>query len=357
MSRRRTRPLALLASLALAPVLLTGCGGGASGNSSDAKSGNTVVVYTADGLNDGDDSYYHTVFGDFTKETGIKVEVVEAGSGEVVQRVKQESSNTKADLLVTLPPFIQKADQEKLLKDYSPKGSDKVPAELKDADGAYTAVIENYFGFIRNTKEVKEAPSDWEDLLDASYKGRLQYSTPGVAGDGTALMLLAREALGAHESSDYFTKLQKNNVGPSSSTGQLAAQVNKGDLKIANGDVQMNYAQQASMPNLGIFFLNGKDGKPTTLSLPYYAGLVKNAPHEANAEKLLDYLLTADAQKKATTVAGGYPARSDVEATGKKAQDLAKIMDGVKVIAPDWNKISGDLDDYVDEWNKATGSL
>lgn len=52
---------------------------------------------------------------------------------------------------------------------------------------------------------------------------------------------------------DYLGKLQANNVGPSASTGKLTALVNKGELYVANGDLQMNLSQMARNPNVQIF--------------------------------------------------------------------------------------------------------
>ncbi|MCT9820497.1 2-aminoethylphosphonate ABC transporter substrate-binding protein [Microbacterium sp. W1N] len=352
------RTAGTLGVLAVAALVTAGCAPTASdATEPSGASSSTVTVYTADGLNDGDESYYQQVFAAFTAETGIEVQVVEGGSGEVLQRVAQEKSNTQADILVTLPPFIQSADEDGLLVDYVPEGSQTVPADAKDADGAYTALLSNYIGFIRNTAELDEAPRTWDDLLDPAYQGLLQYSTPGIAGDGTAMLMLAREVLGDQESTEYFEKLQVNNVGPSDSTGQLAAKVDKGELLIANGDVQMNYAQSRAMPNLGIFFLEGTDGTPTTLSVPYYAGLVAGAPHEDAAKKLLDYLYTPEAQELATTAGGGFPARDDITPTGEAADALAEIMSGVTVLYPDWMDISENLDEYVQSWNTATGTL
>ena len=61
-----------------------------------------VTVYSADGLHDGKGSWYETEFAEFTKETGIKVQYVEGGSGGVVERLTKEKSNPQADVLVTL---------------------------------------------------------------------------------------------------------------------------------------------------------------------------------------------------------------------------------------------------------------
>ncbi|MCP9210227.1 2-aminoethylphosphonate ABC transporter substrate-binding protein [Streptomyces cucumeris] len=350
---RALKPITAVGGVLVLAVSLTACGGAAA--DPNAK---VVTVYSADGLKgEGGDGWYDRVFKDFEKQTGIKVKYVEGGSGEIVQRAVREKSNAQADVLVTLPPFIQQADAKGLLGSYAPKGSDKVAASGRSADGTWTAVVNNYAGFVYNKKELKTAPTTWEQLLDGSFRDKVQYSTPGVAGDGTAVLIKAIHDFGGEDAAlDYLKKLQANNVGPSSSTSKLAPKVDKGEIHVANGDVQMNYAQSRSMPNLGIWFPAKRGGKPTTFPLPYAAGLVKNAPHEGNAKKLLDHLLGAAAQRQVSEIGGGFPARTDIEATDANARALAEIMKGVQVFHPDWKDIDENLDAYIDGWKSATGS-
>ncbi|MYW66025.1 2-aminoethylphosphonate ABC transporter substrate-binding protein [Streptomyces sp. SID8379] len=353
MRRNTLTPIAALAGSLVLAGSLTGCGTGNA--ASDEKA---VTVYSADGLKgENGDGWYDQVFKDFTKKTGIKVKYVEGGSGEMVQRAVREKSNTQADVIVTLPPFIQQADGKGLLAKYRPEGSDQVHGADKAADGTWTSVVNNYFGFIYNKKELKTPPTTWEQLLDGSYKNKLQYSTPGVAGDGTAVVVKAVHDFGGKQQAmDYLKKLQANNVGPSASTGKLAPKVDKGELLVANGDVQMNYAQSKTMPNLGIWFPRTSGGKPTSFALPYAAGLVKNAPHTANGKKLLDFMLATKQQQEVSSVGGGFSARQDVKATDENAIALAKVMDGVEIFEPDWNDIDKNLQTYVDDWKSATGS-
>lgn len=203
-----------------------------------------VTIYSADGLHDGNPSWLGNQFEAFTKATGIKIQYVEAGSSGVVDRISKEKSNTQADVLVTLPPFMQKAAADGLLEAYTPAGADKIEARDKDADGRYYAMVNNYPNFIYNAEVLKAAPATYDDLLDPKFKQKIQYSTPGQAGDGTALMLQTFHAFGSKEKGlDYLKKLQANNLGPSASTGKLTALVNKGELYVANGDMQMNLSQ------------------------------------------------------------------------------------------------------------------
>lgn len=302
---RNTLRLAIALSLLAAPAL-SACGTGSA--ASDEK---VVTVYSADGLKGEDgDGWYDRIFEDFEKQTGIKVEYVEGGSGEMVQRAAREKRNPQADVIVTLPPFIQQADGKGLLQKYAPKGSDQVSGADKGADATWTSVVNNYFGFVYNKKELKQAPTTWDELLEGTYKNKLQYSTPGVAGDGTAVLIKAMHDFGGQKPAlDYLGRLQSNNVGPSASTGKLAPKVDKGELLVANGDVQMNFAQSKTMPNLGIWFPAKDGGRPTTFALPYAAGLVTDAPHTENGQKLLDFMLSQDAQRQVSEIGGGFSAR------------------------------------------------
>jgi 2-aminoethylphosphonate transport system substrate-binding protein len=353
MRKNHLKPIAAVTGCLALAATLSACGG--SSAASDEK---VVTVYSADGLKgENGDGWYDKVFKDFEKKTGIKVKYVEGGSGEMVQRAVREKSNTQADVLVTLPPFIQQADGKGLLAAYAPAGSDQVDGADKASDSKWTSVVNNYFGFIYNKKELKSAPTTWEELFDGKFKDKIQYSTPGVAGDGTAVLIKAMHDFGGKEPAmAYLKKLQANNVGPSASTGKLAPKVDKGELLAANGDVQMNYAQSKDMPNLGIWFPAKQGGKPTTFALPYAAGLVNKAPHSANGKKLLDFMLSEQAQKDVSEVGGGFSARKDVKGTDANAIELAKLMDGVEVFEPDWSDIDTNLDTYVEAWKSATGS-
>ena len=316
-----------------------------------------VTVYSADGLHDGATSWYQSQFAAFTKETGIKVQYVEAGSGAVVERVSKEKTNPQADVLVTLPPFIMKAASDGLLQPYTPAGADQIDASGKDVAGLYVALCNNYMNFIYNASALKQVPQTFADLLDPKFKGKIQYSTPGQAGDGTAVMVEVFHAYGSKEKGfEYLKALQANNVGPSASTGKLTALVNKGELFVANGDLQMNVDQIRTNPNVKVFWPAGPDGKRSTFALPYYVGLVKGAPNATAGKKLIDFMLTKEAQSSLPAMAYGIPVRKDVSATDSNSKMLKDMLKDMIVWAPDWNQVFKDLQGDVAKWHEATGS-
>ncbi len=342
-------PLSLLAVTVTGTLLVAGCGGTATGDTSSS-SEQKVTVYSADGLAD----WYGATFENFTKDTGIKVELIEAGSGEVISRAQKEKSNPQADVIITLPPFIQQAEKNGLLQKNSADLS-AIPSESKSPEGMYVSVVNNFAAMIRNTK-AGDKPDSWQELLDSKYQGKIQYSTPGQAGDGTAMLLLLQNLKGKEGALDYLASLQKNNVGPSASTGKLGPKVSKGELSVANSDVQMALQSiKADKSAFEVFFPKNDDGTRVTLALPYVMGLAANAPHQDNAAALMDYLLSKPVQETISSSALGLPVRSDVTPSDENFTALKKTMDGVTVWQPVWNDVLDDLDADLKAYNAATG--
>ena len=174
------------------------------------------------------------------------------------------------------------------------------------------------------------------------------------------MLILLQHLRGKQGALDYLTKLQANNVGPSSSTGKLQPKVSNGELLVANGDVQMNLGSiKDDGSKFNIFIPAGPDGKRTTVSLPYVAAVAKGAPHEASAKKLLEFLLSDDVQKTVEPDALGIPVRDQIRTTagGSAAPNTpAGVLDGVDVWVPDWNTVLAELDADVAAYQKATGN-
>jgi 2-aminoethylphosphonate transport system substrate-binding protein len=312
-----------------------------------------VTIYSADGLHDGKGSWFETQFDAFTKATGVKVQYVEAGSGGVVERIAKEKSNPQADVLVTLPPFVQRAEAEGLLQKFKPTAA----AQIDGGDDSYQPLVNNYQNFIYNAAALKDPPKTYADLLDPKFKGKIQYSTPGQAGDGTAVMLQVIHSFGGKDAGfEFLKKLQDNNVGPSSSTGKLTALVNKGELFVANGDLQMNLSQMADNPNIRVFWPAGPDGGRSAMPLPYYIALVAGAPDSDNGKKLIEFLLSKEAQETVSSVAIGEPVRKDVKPTDANYVKLHEAMKGVTIWTPDWAQVLKDLPADVARWKESTGS-
>ena len=337
------------AGLALA-LLVCGIAAGSAARAA------VVTVYSADGLRDGQPNWFGTMFAAFERRTGIAVQYVEAGSGVIVNRVLAERAAPQADVLVTLPPFMQIAADAGVLRPLILAPADSAALGVPHAPALWYTLAENYSTWIYDSAALPAPPASYAALLAPTFRNRLQYSTPGQAGDGTAVLLQAFEVFGGERPGlAYLRRLQANNLGPSSSTGRLAALVDKGEIWVANGDVQMSQSQRREYPNLRLFFPAGPDGRRLAMRLPYQIALVRGAPHERAALRLIAFLLSQPAQARLYDLARAFPARHDVAPTTPSARTLEHVIDGVRIWQPDWNRVAKDLRHDVALWNHATG--
>ncbi|TDV06747.1 2-aminoethylphosphonate ABC transporter substrate-binding protein [Paraburkholderia caballeronis] len=335
-----------LLPIAAAAMML---GGAACAHAADA-----VVLYTADGL----ENLYRDVLPAFEKKEGVKVNIVTAGSGEVVNRANVEKDSPKADVLVTLPPFIQQASQSGLLQSYQSVNYRNVPAIAKASDGAWATFVNNYFSFAINPEVVKSQPKTFADLLHPDYSGKVAYSNPATAGDGMAVIILTTSLMGEDKAFDYLKKLEQSAKFHTKGTGYLDVLLSRNEISVANGDLQMDLddAANGGLSLKPIFLAADASGRPTTFQLPYAIGLIKNGPNQAEGKKLIDYLMSTDVQSKVPDIYG-IPGRTDVPLAGKNGEAVKQAIAGVKLIPVDWNQVMAKKADWTTRWkNEVIGS-
>ncbi|HTH58997.1 MAG TPA: 2-aminoethylphosphonate ABC transporter substrate-binding protein [Paraburkholderia sp.] len=338
-SRRTVVVRKLLPMLAAATLL--------GGVTSAAHAAGAVVLYTADGL----ENLYRDVLPAFEKQEGVKVNIVTGGSGEVVNRANVEKDAPKADVLVTLPPFIQQATQGGLLQDYASPNYRNVPAIAKAPDGAWATFVNNYFSFAINPDVVKNEPKTFADLLHPDYSGKVAYSNPATAGDGMAVIILTTSLMGEDKAFDYLKKLEQSAKFHTKGTGYLDVLLSRNEIAVANGDLQMDLddAANGGLSLKPIFLAAELGGHPTTFQLPYAIGLIKNGPNEAAGKKLIDYLMSSQVQSKIPDIYG-IPGRTDVPLAGKNGEAVKQAIAGVKLIPVDWNRVMSKKADWTARW-------
>ncbi|HSU44752.1 MAG TPA: 2-aminoethylphosphonate ABC transporter substrate-binding protein, partial [Casimicrobiaceae bacterium] len=67
----------------------------------------------------------------------------------------------------------------------------------------------------------------------------------------------------------------------------------------------------------------------------------------------IDFLLSEAAQKEVSSVAQGFPVRTDVHPTDDNFKKLNAMLQGVEIWSPDWNKVLSELQSDVAAYNKA----
>lgn len=257
-----------------------------------------------------------------------------------MNRATVEKDSPKADVLVTLPPFIQQASQGGLLQPYQSVNYKNVPAIAKAPDGSWATFVNNYFSFAINPEITKTAPKTFADLLHPDFSGKIAYSNPATAGDGMAVIILTSALMGEDKAFDYLKDLEKSAKFHTKGTGYLDVLLSRNEIAFANGDLQMDLDDSTNGGlSLKPIFLSAKPGEaPTTFQLPYAIGLIKGGPNQAEGKKLVDYLMSKEVQSKVPDIYG-IPGRTDVPLAGKNGETVKQAIAGVKLIPVDWNQV------------------
>jgi 2-aminoethylphosphonate transport system substrate-binding protein len=307
-----------------------------------------VVLYTADGA----ETLYDAILPTFEKSSGLKVEVFTSGTGAVASRATVEKDHPAADVIVLVPPFTQAAIRDGLVDKYTPKGSDKVPAALKDPQGYWVTFIGDFTNWGYNPKLVSTPPDTYDDLINPKYEGKIAYSSPVTAGDGFSVINTLVTLYGEEKAFAFLKRLEPLVKFHTKGTGFLDVLVSRGEVWISNNDLQELLSDKFnSNMNVESVFLRSAPGKPrVTVPISYTMELIHNGPNPEGGKMLLDYLLSPEVQAKVPD-AYGFPARTDVTG-GQKLNVVKSYMKDVQILDVDYAKVLNSQKAWQDRWTK-----
>ncbi|RMD93090.1 MAG: extracellular solute-binding protein, partial [Calditrichaeota bacterium] len=136
-----------------------------------------LVVYTTHGK-----ELVQTFVDQFErKNPGVRVEWLDMGSQDALDRIRSERANPQADIWWGAPsPIFMRATKEKLLQPYRPTWASQVDSLYHDpADHWYaTFLTPEVIAFNSEKLTRATAPQDWDDLLQPQWKGRIVLRSP-----------------------------------------------------------------------------------------------------------------------------------------------------------------------------------
>ena len=284
---------------------------------SKEKENDSVVVYAAL-----DEKTANDLCSAFEVKTGIKAEIAlqieQAGS--ITGRIKTEAGTPRADVFIGgNSNYHTDLANNNLLEAYKSPIIDEVgiSTDFMDASnlwtGWYLGALCMTYNTERYEKEIApqgiEAPSKWSDLLNPVYKGEVIASNPATTGGAYLMMAAQIFRLGSEDKGFEFIEQLHPNV----------AQYTKG----GNGSIPL-----VSQGEAIVGFSWGHDtlkqkiqgDLPITIVFPEDTGfeigaasIIKGAPNLDNAQKFIDFLLSAEAGKINATNGYRYPVRTGVE--------------------------------------------
>ncbi len=248
---------------------------------------------------------------EFEKATGIECEMVRAGSGVSIKRIKAEKGRPLGDVALGFSKIILINNMD-LWQPHKIKDFDAYPAAYKDPEGYWIGHMVHVMAFVYNTDLVKaeEAPKDWADFLDSKWKDRVAYCNPNNSGAAytqlTAMLALWGENEAGWKKVEALLKNAK--------ITQQSSLVYKG---VATGEfptgITMEYAG----------FRYKKGGAPVEVVYPqsgtvaYTEGgaIIKNCPNPENAKIFMDWATSKKTREMIVANFMRRPARTDIEFT------------------------------------------
>lgn len=267
----------------------------------------------------------------FAKQTGIKVNVVQASGNELIARVEREGANSPGDLFFAEDAgVVGRVKNKGLFQPIKSATLEKnIPANLREPGGHWFGLSTRARVIMYHKDRVKpEQLSTYEDIADPKWKGKLLVrSSTNVYNQ--SLMVGMMEALGEDKALAWAKGIVANmaRAPKGGDRDQIAGvMAGEGDIAISN-TYYLGHLIAAGKPGqydkLGVFFPNqkgsGAAGRGTQVNISGI-GVLKHAPNKDNAVKFIEFLTTPEAQKVFAAANYEYPVRSGIEVAPEIAQ-------------------------------------
>ncbi|MGP1459531.1 MAG: thiamine ABC transporter substrate-binding protein [Treponema sp.] len=248
----------------------------------------------------------------FEAETGCKVNLVTCeDGGAVLSKAVAEKSRPKADVLIGIDnQLLPAAKKFGVLEPYTAQGAQRLSPGADSAfggEGLLTPFDYGYFAFMYNTESGIEAPSSLEDLTSERFAKRIVIMDPRTSTPGLGLFSWIESAYG-ERALDWWARIKPNilTMSPGWSAGYAL---------FTSGEAPLVVSYTTS---IAAHRLYDKTEKFQPLIFPEGhilqtegMGLVKNAPHPANAKQFIDLMLTDKAQSLLPETQFMFPAVKD----------------------------------------------
>ena len=284
----------------------------------------------------------------------LDVKVLRLSTGDLGARILAEAANPQHDVIWgwaltnTLDPRITA-----LLEPYSPKGSDKLAAKDKAADGKWFTTTGYMAAFCVNTEVLKAKklpmPTSWKDLTNPVYKGEVVMPNPVSSGTGYLQIAALIQSRGNDEGWKLIKAMDGNVAQYIKSGSRPCKAARAGEFAI--GTSLAFAAMQSVDEGYPVKMVIPTDGAGYELEA---SGLMASSKNKADAKRFLDWTLSPGAAQlytkyKEIVTVPGVPQSKAAAAAGLPA-DLSKVL-----YPMDFAKSAKERDAILSAWQKTIG--
>ena len=245
------------------------------------------------------------LYNNFTRTTGIKVNRLEGGEDQLLQRIKSEGANSPADVFLTVDAGrLWLADQEGGFAPIQSKVlNERIPAAYRLASNTWYGLSTRARVMVVDKLKVKAGDiTTYEDLADAKWKGQIC-----TRSGSHVYMLSLLSSIIEHDGAEKAEAWAKGVVA------NLARQPKGGDTDqikaVAAGECAIALSNtyyiarmiksdkpedRAAMERVRVVWPNS-NGRGVHMNVSG-GGVLKYAPNKENAIKFMEYLVSDEAQ-------------------------------------------------------------
>ncbi len=308
----------------------------------EAVASGDLVIYCPHPL-----EFINPLVSEFESQSEVKVEVIAAGTGELLKRVESEAANPLGDIfwggsLSTVKPVMN------LFENYTSKNEADIQDDFKNTEGPLTRFTDIPSVLMINTNLVGDIEiNGYEDLLKPELKGKIAMSDPAKSSSSYEHLINMLYAMGNGDPEkgwDYVDKFIQN----------LDGKLLSGSSAVYKGVADGEYVVGLTFEEGGAKYV--ADGAPVELvymeegviSKADGVYIIKDAQNMENAQAFIDFITSKEAQTIIVEQLNRRSVRTDVAPPSymKSKDDMNIIKDEESVVVENknaWLEKFGDI--------------
>ena len=342
-----------IAAFALSVLLFSACSGSSDSSSSNEPVTLTLLAHDSFTPSEG-------IFDAFTASTGIKVEVVRTGdAGELITKAALTAGNPEGDVLWGVDnTLLSRALDSDIFSRYESPNTAFMSAELlRNIPGHEVTPVDtgdvciNYD--IAWFEENDIAPPMTLDALTSStYANLLVVPSAITSSPGLAFFLATVAEYGEDGWQDYWKALRENGVLVVDGWTQAYSTEFSGSSGNGERPIVVSYS---SSPAAEVLFSNPPTDVAPTGVAPLtcfaqieFAGVLRGTKHEAEAQKLIDYLTDVAFQSDLPLTQFVFPVNSNATIPDTFTRYISRPENPLTI---EFDVVATNRSAWLDEWS------
>lgn len=287
----------------------------------------------------------------FEEKYGIEVELIQAGTGELVKRLQSEKDDPYADILFggAHSQYISNPD---LFENYTSANEGNIIADYANEAGYTTSYVLDGSCLLVNTDLIGDIKIEgYADLLNPALKGKIATADPASSSSAFAQLTNILLAMGGYESEEAWKFVEElfTNIDGKISSGSSGVY-----KSVADGEMVVALTYEDPSATLV------RDGAPVkivypvegSVYLPATTGIIKNAKNLDNAKLFIDFITSQEVQDIYGTTLTNRPVLKEVQVA-----DFMTPMEDVVRIEEDRDYVNANKDAIVEHYKEIFTSI